>query len=64
MATHACRMWDIINEPRCPGCKEAWQQQAVIGFLEDVGQFIKENAPNQLVAAGTEGGLGEVSRSM
>lgn len=48
-------MWDVINEPRCPGCMEDWMQSAHQAWLKDVGTYLKNAVPNQLVAAGTEG---------
>ncbi|GLC47404.1 hypothetical protein PLESTB_001960300 [Pleodorina starrii] len=51
----AIMMWDAINEPRCPGCMDAAAQAAQQGFLGAVARQVRDNAPNQLVALGTEG---------
>ncbi|KAG1668430.1 hypothetical protein FOA52_015960 [Chlamydomonas sp. UWO 241] len=47
-------MWDVLNEPRCPGCNvdERADQQ---GWLSRMADHLKSQAHNQLVATGTEG---------
>ncbi|GLC47584.1 hypothetical protein PLESTB_000004000 [Pleodorina starrii] len=53
----AIMMWDAMNEPRCPGCMSAAEQASQQGFLGAVAQHVRDNAPKQLVALGTEGYL-------
>lgn len=50
-----CSPQDVINEPRCPGCTEDWQQRIHLAWLSEMTAFLKAQAPNQLVAVGTEG---------
>ncbi len=52
---HACSMWDVFNEPRCPGCLSASQQASHLAWLQEMGAHLHSQAPRQLVAAGTEG---------
>ena len=42
-------------QPRCPGCIDTSSQGTVQGWINDMASHLKANAPNQLVAAGTEG---------
>ncbi|EFJ48391.1 hypothetical protein VOLCADRAFT_117611, partial [Volvox carteri f. nagariensis] len=51
----AIMMYDAMNEPRCPGCTDAISQSAQQAFLRAVASHVRDNAPNQLVALGTEG---------
>lgn len=46
--------WDVLNEPRCPGCGEAGEA-AHDAWLADMSSALKASAPNQLVLSGTEG---------
>ncbi|MEW5305180.1 MAG: hypothetical protein WDW38_002075 [Sanguina aurantia] len=47
-------MWNIINEPRCPGCNSA-QLSDLSSWLTEMSNTAKAAAPNQLIAASTEG---------
>ncbi|KAL6755973.1 glycoside hydrolase superfamily [Haematococcus lacustris] len=48
-------MWDVINEPRCPGCTQPWQQQVQLSFIKEMADWVEGIATQQLVAVGTEG---------
>ncbi|KAL6746884.1 glycoside hydrolase superfamily [Haematococcus lacustris] len=48
-------MWDVINEPRCPGCTQHWQQQVHLSFLKEMSDYLRAMASKQLTAVGTEG---------
>ncbi|PNH10658.1 Mannan endo-1,4-beta-mannosidase 1 [Tetrabaena socialis] len=50
----AIMMWDVLNEPRCPGC-DASDQATQQSFLQDMAAHLKAQAPSQLAALGTEG---------
>ncbi|GFR39986.1 hypothetical protein Agub_g519 [Astrephomene gubernaculifera] len=51
----AIMMFDAMNEPRCPGCVDTASQGVVHSFLQEMSAHLRANAPNQLVALGTEG---------
>eukprot|EP00879_Flechtneria_rotunda_P001484 GHRR01001639.1.p1 GENE.GHRR01001639.1~~GHRR01001639.1.p1 ORF type:complete len:382 (+),score=118.48 GHRR01001639.1:1178-2323(+) len=46
--------WDVLNEPRCPGC-DAADVAARDNFLTTMVATLKAAAPNQLAFSGTEG---------
>jgi mannan endo-1,4-beta-mannosidase len=48
-------MWDVLNEPRCPGCSGGDERADQQGWLSRMADHVKGQAPNQLVATGTEG---------
>ncbi|EFJ44485.1 hypothetical protein VOLCADRAFT_64710, partial [Volvox carteri f. nagariensis] len=50
-------MWDVMNEPRCPGCNST-ELSAYRSWLYDMASYTKAAAPRQLVAMGTEGFFG------
>jgi mannan endo-1,4-beta-mannosidase len=45
--------WEIVNEPRYPG--DPAGTRTVTNWLAEMSQFIRANAPRQLIAAGDEG---------
>ncbi|MEW5305178.1 MAG: hypothetical protein WDW36_007739 [Sanguina aurantia] len=47
-------MWDIMNEPRCPGCTPA-QLSVHKGWLYAMASHTKSSAPRQLVSPASEG---------
>ena len=48
--------FNIMNEPRCPGCTTAAQQRIHLDWIADMASFLKALAPRQLVSAATEVG--------
>ncbi|KAG1665595.1 hypothetical protein FOA52_003242 [Chlamydomonas sp. UWO 241] len=48
-------MWDVLNEPRCPGCTGKNEEADHMGWLSRMADHVKSEAPHQLVATGTEG---------
>ncbi|KAG1653551.1 hypothetical protein FOA52_003754 [Chlamydomonas sp. UWO 241] len=48
-------MWDVLNEPRCPGCTGESEEADHMSWLSRMADHLKSQAPNQLVATGTEG---------
>eukprot|EP00983_Pelagomonas_calceolata_P106667 1159258-Pelagomonas_calceolata.AAC.5 len=46
--------WDVLNEPRCPGCLTYEQQAIAVSWMHDMASLTKRLAPNQLAALGTE----------
>ncbi|KAG1681515.1 hypothetical protein FOA52_014021 [Chlamydomonas sp. UWO 241] len=48
-------MWDVLNEPRCPGCTGESEEADHMSWLSRMADFLKSQAPHQLVATGTEG---------
>ncbi|GAX76574.1 hypothetical protein CEUSTIGMA_g4020.t1 [Chlamydomonas eustigma] len=45
-------MWDVFNEPRCPACPSTSPMNS---WLQQMTGCLRTAAPNQLIAAGTEG---------
>ncbi|KXZ50337.1 hypothetical protein GPECTOR_17g978 [Gonium pectorale] len=52
--TPAIMMWDVMNEPRCPGCSPG-QLSAYRSWLAAQVALTASAAPRQLVCVGTEG---------
>jgi mannan endo-1,4-beta-mannosidase len=46
--------YDVLNEPRCPGC-DGSQQAARDAWLDEMSAAVRSGAPNQLVLMGSEG---------
>ncbi|KAG1669384.1 hypothetical protein FOA52_004035 [Chlamydomonas sp. UWO 241] len=51
----AIMSWDVMNEPRCPGCMEAAQQDNVHSWLSEMTAHTRAEDPNHLITLGTEG---------
>eukprot|EP00798_Chlamydomonas_sp_ICE-L_P015113 gene15113-21169_t len=47
--------WNVMNEPRCPGCMDAVSQDIVIDFMDDLSTHLRNEDPNHLITMGTEG---------
>ncbi|MEW5310258.1 MAG: hypothetical protein WDW38_002074 [Sanguina aurantia] len=47
-------MWDVLNEPRCPGCDTA-QLASHQAWLASMASHAKAAAPKQLISPATEG---------
>jgi mannan endo-1,4-beta-mannosidase len=52
--------WDVINEPRCPGC-DGGQIAARNAWLDEMVGAVRASAPNQLVLLASEGFYGPSS---
>lgn len=52
--------YDVLNEPRCPGCG-AGQMSKRDAWLDEMAAVVRENAPNQLIFMGSEGFYGSGS---
>ncbi|MEW5305179.1 MAG: hypothetical protein WDW36_007740 [Sanguina aurantia] len=50
----AIMMWDVLNEPRCPGCDTA-QLASHQAWLASMASHAKAAAPKQLISPATEG---------
>lgn len=46
--------WNVMNEPRCPGC-DAKQQQVHHSWVLEMVRHLKAIDPNHLISLGTEG---------
>ena len=43
--------WELLNEPRCGGCPK----EILDGWIEAMGEFVKDIDPNHLLTVGEEG---------
>ncbi|MEW5311635.1 MAG: hypothetical protein WDW38_003333 [Sanguina aurantia] len=48
-------LWDVMNEPNCPGCTKTSDQATFSSWLGEMASHLKAAAPNQLVTLGMEG---------
>ena len=47
-------LWNVINEPRCPGC-DANEQASALQWVKVMTKHLRAQAPKQLSSAGNEG---------
>lgn len=47
--------WDVMNEPRCPGCLAESEARDHMAFLASCAGYLRTLAPKQLVGEGSEG---------
>lgn len=53
--------WDVLNEPRCPGCLSDEEVHTHESWLKEMSAYVKGQAPNQLVTLALEGMFNERS---
>ncbi|GLI67220.1 hypothetical protein VaNZ11_011144, partial [Volvox africanus] len=46
--------WDVMNEPRCPGCDES-QISVKLDWLREMAAYLRSIDPNHLITQGSEG---------
>ncbi|WIA40472.1 hypothetical protein OEZ86_013828 [Tetradesmus obliquus] len=56
--------WSLLNEPRCPGCNEPYQQAIHQDWLSDMASFLRAADPLHLIGAATEGFFVEDRRTL
>ncbi|KAL4437356.1 hypothetical protein ABPG75_004495 [Micractinium tetrahymenae] len=53
--------WEVMNEPRCPGCFNTSDEDGLFNWLAEVTSFLKCIDQNHLVSVGLEGHYGASS---
>ncbi|GFH14503.1 uncharacterized protein HaLaN_10569, partial [Haematococcus lacustris] len=50
--------WDVMNEPRCPGCDSPTNKAFHTSWLQEMSDHVAAAAPKQLIMLGSEGFFG------
>lgn len=51
----AIMAWDVLNEPRCPGCEDSSSKEAHHSWMVEMSAYVKSLDGNHLVTLATEG---------